>query len=158
MTEPIKYEDHPKAKPGDPCLLCGNAAAQPAIDHCHTHGWVRGALCSSCNGAMAFIDRRIRPRGSAVRIEALLAHAQRCPECTTVTVADLGPTRSWNRGVEYRAERATSPTASVGFRLPADLHAWLVAQAESAHRSLNSEIVYRLEGERATAEAHGESS
>ncbi|MCW8377241.1 Arc family DNA-binding protein [Streptomyces justiciae] len=40
----------------------------------------------------------------------------------------------------------------ITLRLPADLHAWLVAQAKSAHRSLNSEIVYRLEGERAIAE------
>ncbi|MFU8852361.1 Arc family DNA-binding protein [Micromonospora sp. SL1-18] len=36
-------------------------------------------------------------------------------------------------------------------RLPADLHAWLVAQAKSARRSLNSEILYRLEGERGAA-------
>ncbi|NEA54302.1 Arc family DNA-binding protein [Streptomyces sp. SID13666] len=37
----------------------------------------------------------------------------------------------------------------ITLRLPADLHAWLVAEAKTAHRSLNSEIVYRLEGERA---------
>ncbi|MFG3202875.1 Arc family DNA-binding protein [Streptomyces sp. NPDC048192] len=46
----------------------------------------------------------------------------------------------------------------ITLRLPAGLHAWLVAQAKSSRRSLNSEIVYRLEGERATAEAAGESS
>ncbi|MGW0755846.1 Arc family DNA-binding protein [Streptomyces sp. NPDC002814] len=44
----------------------------------------------------------------------------------------------------------------ITLRLPADLHEWLVAQAKSARRSLNSEIVYRLEGERAV-EADGES-
>jgi predicted HicB family RNase H-like nuclease len=45
----------------------------------------------------------------------------------------------------------------ITLRLPADLHAWLVAQAKSAHRSLNSEIVYRLEGERGAVSADAES-
>ncbi|MCH0558098.1 MULTISPECIES: Arc family DNA-binding protein [Streptomyces] len=35
----------------------------------------------------------------------------------------------------------------ITLRLPSDLHEWLVAQARSARRSLNSEIVYRLEVE-----------
>lgn len=39
----------------------------------------------------------------------------------------------------------------ITLRLPADLHARLVAQAKAARRSLNSEIVYRLEGERTAA-------
>ncbi|MGW6505672.1 Arc family DNA-binding protein [Nonomuraea angiospora] len=33
----------------------------------------------------------------------------------------------------------------ITLRLPADLHTWLVAQAKAAHRSLNSEILHRLE-------------
>ncbi|MFC3817343.1 Arc family DNA-binding protein [Planomonospora venezuelensis] len=33
----------------------------------------------------------------------------------------------------------------ITLRLPAELHAHLVAEAKSARRSLNSEIVYRLE-------------
>ncbi|MET8327709.1 Arc family DNA-binding protein [Streptomyces sp. NPDC005181] len=45
----------------------------------------------------------------------------------------------------------------ITLRLPADLHAWLVAKAKSARRSLNSEIVYRLESDRAATEADGES-
>lgn len=39
----------------------------------------------------------------------------------------------------------------ITLRLPAELHDWLVSQAKSARRSLNSEIVYRLEVERDTA-------
>lgn len=39
----------------------------------------------------------------------------------------------------------------ITLRLPADLHEWLAAQARSARRSLNSEIVYRLEVERDAA-------
>ncbi|MFE1291730.1 Arc family DNA-binding protein [Streptomyces sp. NPDC058751] len=45
----------------------------------------------------------------------------------------------------------------ITLRLPADLHAWLVAQAKSSRRSLNSEIVYRLEVERDAAGADAES-
>ncbi|WP_030542664.1 Arc family DNA-binding protein [Streptomyces albus] len=45
----------------------------------------------------------------------------------------------------------------ITLRLPADLHEWLVAQARSARRSLNSEIVYRLEAERDAAVADAES-
>ncbi|WP_155358664.1 Arc family DNA-binding protein [Acrocarpospora macrocephala] len=45
----------------------------------------------------------------------------------------------------------------ITLRLPADLHAWLAAQANSARRSLNSEIVYRLESQRETAGADDES-
>ncbi|WP_217205339.1 Arc family DNA-binding protein [Streptomyces sp. AC550_RSS872] len=41
----------------------------------------------------------------------------------------------------------------ITLRLPGDLHSWLAAQAKSARRSLNSEIVYRLEDERSAAEA-----
>ncbi|GAQ53286.1 Arc family DNA-binding protein [Streptomyces acidiscabies] len=40
----------------------------------------------------------------------------------------------------------------ITLRLPAALHQWLAAQAKSSRRSLNSEIVYRLESERAAIE------
>ncbi len=43
----------------------------------------------------------------------------------------------------------------ITLRLPADLHEWLVAQARSSRRSLNSEIVYRLEVERDLAAVDG---
>ncbi|MGW0966504.1 toxin-antitoxin system HicB family antitoxin [Streptomyces sp. NPDC002516] len=45
----------------------------------------------------------------------------------------------------------------ITLRLPADLHAWLVAQAKSSRRSLNSEIVYRLDVEREAADTDAES-
>ena len=45
----------------------------------------------------------------------------------------------------------------ITLRLPADLHEWLVAQGKAARRSLNSEIVYRLEVERDAAVADAES-
>nr|WP_267882602.1 Arc family DNA-binding protein [Streptomyces griseus] len=46
----------------------------------------------------------------------------------------------------------------ITLRLPADLHEWLAAEAKSARRSLNSEIVYRLEAERDTAASDAEST
>ena len=45
----------------------------------------------------------------------------------------------------------------ITLRLPADLHTWLVTEAKAARRSLNSEIVYRLESERAATKADGTS-
>jgi len=45
----------------------------------------------------------------------------------------------------------------ITLRLPSDLHRWLTAQAKSARRSLNSEIVHRLEVERAVVVADAES-
>jgi predicted HicB family RNase H-like nuclease len=45
----------------------------------------------------------------------------------------------------------------ITLRLPVGLHEWLVAEAKSARRSLNSEIVYRLEVERDAAVADGDS-
>ncbi|WP_018544413.1 Arc family DNA-binding protein [Streptomyces sp. LaPpAH-108] len=46
----------------------------------------------------------------------------------------------------------------ITLRLPADLHEWLVAQAKLARRSLNSEIVYRLEAGFGGASADDHSS
>ncbi|MCX5392897.1 Arc family DNA-binding protein [Streptomyces sp. NBC_00094] len=45
----------------------------------------------------------------------------------------------------------------ITLRLPADLHAWLAGEAKSARRSLNSEIIHRLEVERDAALSGGES-
>ncbi|MFE9778994.1 Arc family DNA-binding protein [Streptomyces sp. NPDC005775] len=45
----------------------------------------------------------------------------------------------------------------ITLRLPTDLHEWLATQAKSARRSLNSEIVHRLEVERDAAMADAES-
>ncbi|MFB7937673.1 Arc family DNA-binding protein [Streptomyces sp. NPDC056049] len=45
----------------------------------------------------------------------------------------------------------------ITLRLPADLHSWLAAEAKSGRRSLNSEIVHRLESGR-DATAAGDTS
>ncbi|MFH8282252.1 Arc family DNA-binding protein [Streptomyces antibioticus] len=45
----------------------------------------------------------------------------------------------------------------ITLRLPANLHSWLASQAKSARRSLNSEIVYRLEVGRDATKADTES-
>jgi len=49
-------------------------------------------------------------------------------------------------------------TTRITLRLPGDLHEWLAAEAKSARRSLNSEIVYRLEIEHAATEKDDGSS
>ncbi|WP_405647019.1 Arc family DNA-binding protein [Streptomyces sp. NBC_00019] len=53
--------------------------------------------------------------------------------------------------------RSVTDEVRITLRLPVDLHAWLVAQAKSARRSLNSEIVYRLDDERRATPSDGES-
>jgi predicted HicB family RNase H-like nuclease len=45
----------------------------------------------------------------------------------------------------------------ITLRLPEDLHTWLADQAKSARRSLNSEILHRLEVGRSRPVADGES-
>ncbi|MFE4827178.1 Arc family DNA-binding protein [Streptomyces sp. NPDC056672] len=45
----------------------------------------------------------------------------------------------------------------ITLRLPEDLHTWLAAQAKSARRSLNSEILHRLEAGRSGPVADTES-
>jgi predicted HicB family RNase H-like nuclease len=57
----------------------------------------------------------------------------------------------------YHYDRGMNEETKITLRLPSDLHRWLTAQARSARRSLNSEIVHRLEVERAAALADGES-
>lgn len=47
---------------GGACALCPRSVTpedrhELLVDHCHRTGWVRGLLCSSCNLAMAAIDR-----------------------------------------------------------------------------------------------------
>ncbi|WP_370130934.1 Arc family DNA-binding protein [Streptacidiphilus sp. EB103A] len=44
----------------------------------------------------------------------------------------------------------------ITLRLPQDLHAWLARQAKTSRRSLNSEIVHRLEVGRGTTVADDE--
>ncbi|WNI32199.1 Arc family DNA-binding protein [Streptomyces sp. ITFR-6] len=45
----------------------------------------------------------------------------------------------------------------ITLRLPTDLHAWLTAQAKTNRRSLNSEILHRIEGDYRAAAANAES-
>lgn len=57
----------------------------------------------------------------------------------------------------YYYARGMDGETKITLRLPTELHRWLTAQAKSARRSLNSEIVYRLEGERDAATADAKS-
>jgi predicted HicB family RNase H-like nuclease len=46
----------------------------------------------------------------------------------------------------------------ITLRIPEELHTWLTSQAKSARRSLNSEILHRLEADRPGTPADDESS
>lgn len=44
------------------CAICGKAAdlkkrAPLAVDHCHTHGTIRGLLCLQCNTSLGWYKR-----------------------------------------------------------------------------------------------------
>lgn len=83
MTTPaVQYGRHASPLPGTACSVCGTVLDTPYMDHCHTHGWVRGAVCPRCNNAMAAIDRSHEPPGFS--LEALIRHAARCHECPPV--------------------------------------------------------------------------
>jgi hypothetical protein len=52
-------------------------------DHCHTHDYIRGSICLSCNGRMIPIDQFIQPYSWQRQMPALIAHWERCPHCVT---------------------------------------------------------------------------
>ncbi|MFF4386077.1 hypothetical protein ACFY0G_04650 [Streptomyces sp. NPDC001552] len=71
--------------------------------------------------------------------------------------AAADPARKWRRPGTADSCAVAGGGRCGELRLPADLHAWLVAEAKSARRSLNSEIVHRPEVERDAAAADTES-
>ena len=62
----------------------------------------------------------------------------------------MTPLDHYNWGMNHEEVRIT-------LRLPADLHAWIVTVAKRDRRSLNSEIVHRLEVGRDNAPADDQS-
>ena len=82
-----------------PCEGCGEPSA--GLDHCHAHGWIRGALCTRCNNAMAAVDAR----QAGPHAPALLEHWTNCPDCVTTFEAwspDPSPAE-----VSYRGQKTS---------------------------------------------------
>jgi hypothetical protein len=53
------------------CAICGNHQPRMAMDHCHTTGKVRDALCGNCNNGLGrFADNPERLRAAAAYLEA----------------------------------------------------------------------------------------
>lgn len=52
---PETYRRIIKAADGK-CAICGNSAPKLVLDHCHTSGRIRGALCALCNSGLAVIE------------------------------------------------------------------------------------------------------
>lgn len=46
------------------CDICAtsfrNVTQEPAVDHCHRTGWIRGLLCTRCNTALERLDNHGR--------------------------------------------------------------------------------------------------
>ena len=51
------------------CAICRELLVKPQLDHCHTTGFVRGALCNSCNVKLGWFEKRRQA------IEVYLSHA-----------------------------------------------------------------------------------
>ena len=54
-----EYQDLVKSQ-GGLCAICKTDTLKLHVDHCHTTGKVRGLLCSGCNTAVGFYEKRIR--------------------------------------------------------------------------------------------------
>lgn len=96
MSDPVRYGEHSPAVGGAACEACARTVPRLRVDHCHRHQWVRGAVCPSCNASMARIDQRVAPRmpinRGTVTLAQLIEHANRCPDCPKLTLADLSDT------------------------------------------------------------------
>jgi Recombination endonuclease VII len=139
VTTPVRYGEHIRPRPGTHCLPCGEPALKMVADHCHVHGWVRGPACPRCNTFMAFIDRRISPRGLApLALSALVAHAARCPDCEPFGVENLEPTRPI--GPEVRDGKV-----SAFVRIPLSLKKRWAASARARGLTLNASAIIVLD-------------
>jgi recombination endonuclease VII len=67
--ENISFIDRMKffKQQGGACALCrikfegyteGGGKLDPVVDHCHNTGYVRGLLCSTCNTALGYAEKR----------------------------------------------------------------------------------------------------
>ena len=51
------------------CAICRTPLRSPVLDHCHVTGFIRGALCKSCNVKLGWYEKR------RAHIEAYLSRA-----------------------------------------------------------------------------------
>lgn len=42
------------------CAICLEPLTEPKLDHCHVTGFIRGALCGSCNIKLGWYEKRRR--------------------------------------------------------------------------------------------------
>lgn len=107
----VKYGEHAAIPADASCQVCGNQEGNLITEHCHEHGWVRGITCRRCNRKMAQIDRRIMPRTEI--LDALLAHAARCPGCLPLGAAELALTGSLQSGRPVKYVKDEPPRTTV---------------------------------------------
>lgn len=58
-----------------PCDACGSTTERMVVDHCHTTGKVRGALCNGCNTALGLLKE------DPLRITNLARYILRTGQC-----------------------------------------------------------------------------
>lgn len=85
-TQVAKVRDNLVKRQGMKCAICGckiggKSGKQPVLDHDHTTGFIRDALCSNCNGLegkLFNIARRAKRNGTELEwVESLLEYYRR---------------------------------------------------------------------------------
>jgi len=137
QTNPVRYGRHDPIPDGSLCSLCAQDDGRLVSDHCHAHGWVRGVLCHRCNAAMAYIDRRIKPKSAIeaghVVLGSLLTYAARCQDCPSFSIEELGPVASLK-------STASSPNGPKTVRLKPVMSAEVRHIAERLGISVNAAL------------------
>lgn len=49
------------------CAICGDTMDKPCVDHSHTHGHVRGILCTRCNTGLGMFRDNVRFMERAIK-------------------------------------------------------------------------------------------
>lgn len=89
----------PKAYDTGQCQMRGCKQDAQVYDHCHTHGYVRGAICIDCNLAISDFDTALNHNSFVyctdqqrlwfdLNARSALRHWLKCPQCASLTVED----------------------------------------------------------------------
>ena len=62
----VEGRDELAARQEGKCAICAEVPEKLHIDHCHTHGHVRGLLCGNCNRALGLLKENTKSLEAAI--------------------------------------------------------------------------------------------
>ena len=101
---------------GGVCALCKTKPNAPALDHCHTNGWIRGVLCSGCNAMLGKLENNRARFGLnddrkfimfMQNVVSYLAHHRNGPTATLHPTHKNADEKRLARNAKARKARAT---------------------------------------------------